>query len=111
MRKTYDGRCSEFRCPLHGWTWRLDGELKQIPAKWDFPHAAERDLSLPEAHVLRTIRCNWKIANETFTEVYPVGATHPQGMTYTGDLQSQIDFWGNTARELSPKGIPNLLLN
>ena len=23
-----------------------------------------------------------------------------------GDPQSQIDFWGNTARELSPKGIP-----
>ena len=155
LLKTYDGRCSEFRCPFHGWAWHLDGKLKQIPAEWDFPHAAERDLSLPEvqvgcwagfvfinpdtdcepldaflgpdiqqhferwdfdnrylaAHVSRTIRCNWKIANEAFTEGYHVGATHPQGITYTGDPQSQIDFWGNTARELSPKGIPNPMLN
>ena len=155
LLKTYDGRCSEFRCPFHGWTWRLDGELKQIPAEWDFPQAVERDLSLPEvkvgcwagfvfinpdadceplekflgpdiqqhferwdfdnryvaAHVSRTIRCNWKIANEAFTEGYHVGATHPQAISYTGDPQSQIDFWGNTARELSPKGIPNPLLN
>jgi phenylpropionate dioxygenase-like ring-hydroxylating dioxygenase large terminal subunit len=155
LLKTYDGRCSEFRCPFHGWTWRLDGELKQIPAEWDFPQAVERDLSLPEvkvgcwagfvfinpdadceplekflgpdiqqhferwdfdnryvaAHVSRTIRCNWKIASEAFTEGYHVGATHPQAISYTGDPQSQIDFWGNTARELSPKGIPNPLLN
>lgn len=150
LLKTYDGRCSEFRCPFHGWAWHLDGELKQISAEWDFPQAAERDLSLPEvkvslwagfvfinpdancesldeflgseiqqhfarwdfdnrylaAHVSRTIRCNWKIANEAFTEGYHVNATHPQAVTYTGDPQSQIDFWGNTARELSPKGIP-----
>ena len=51
LLKTYDGRCSEFRCPFHGFTWRLDGELKQIPAEWDFPQAAERDLSLPEVKV------------------------------------------------------------
>jgi phenylpropionate dioxygenase-like ring-hydroxylating dioxygenase large terminal subunit len=150
LLKTYDGRCSEFRCPFHGWAWHLDGELKQISAEWDFPQAAERDLSLPEvkvgrwagfvfinpdancesldeflgseiqqhfarwdfdnrylaAHVSRIIRCNWKIANEAFTEGYHVNATHPQAVTYTGDPQSQIDFWGNTARELSPKGIP-----
>ena len=155
LLKTYDGRVSEFRCPFHGWAWHVDGRLKQIPAQWDFPHAASRDLSLPEvqvgtwagfvfinpdpdceslsdflgpeiqqhfarwdfehrylaAHASRIIRCNWKIANEAFTEGYHVNATHPQGVTYTGDPQSQIDFWGNTARELSPKGIPCPLLD
>ena len=157
LLKTYDGRCSEFRCPFHGFAWHLDGKLKHIPADWDFPHLADRmqDMNLPEvkvgtwagfvfinpdpncetlqeflgpeiqqhferwgfnnryvaAHVCRVIRCNWKIANEAFTEGYHVNATHPQGVTYTGDPQSQIDFWGNTARELSPKGIPCPLLD
>ena len=36
--KTYDGRCSEIRCPFHGFTWHLDGTLRGIPAEWDFPH-------------------------------------------------------------------------
>ena len=33
-----DGRADELRCPFHGWTWNLDGTLKRIPARWDFPH-------------------------------------------------------------------------
>ena len=36
--KDYDGRCSELRCPYHGFTWQIDGRLKHIPARWDFPH-------------------------------------------------------------------------
>ena len=35
--KDYDGRCSEIRCPFHGFAWELDGDLKDVPAKWDFP--------------------------------------------------------------------------
>jgi nitrite reductase/ring-hydroxylating ferredoxin subunit len=154
--KTYDGRCSEFRCPFHGFAWHLDGRLKQIPAEWDFPHLQDRmdDMDLPAvkvgrwagfvfinpdpdaepledflgpeirrhferwrledryvaAHVSRIIRCNWKVAHDSFCEGYHVNATHPQGMSYTGDPQSQIDVWGNTARQLSPKGIPCPLL-
>src|SRR5690606_33948642 len=26
----------EFMCPFHGWTWRLDGSLKEITTEWDF---------------------------------------------------------------------------
>ena len=154
--KTYDSRCSEFRCPFHGFAWNLDGTLKHIPAEWDFPHLEVRkdEMNLPEvkvaiwagfvfinpdpnaepleeflgpeiqqhferwdfenryvaAHVAKVIRCNWKIANEAFCEGFHVNATHPQGMSYTGDPQSQIDVYGNTARQLSPKGIPCPLL-
>ncbi|MGB1369511.1 MAG: aromatic ring-hydroxylating oxygenase subunit alpha [Acidimicrobiales bacterium] len=156
LLKTYDGRCTEFRCPFHGFAWNLNGSLKHIPAEWDFPHLETRseDMSLPEvkvatwagfvfinpdpnsesledflgkeiqqhferwdlenryiqAHVSKIIRCNWKIANEAFSEGFHVNATHPQGMTYTGDPQSQVDIWGNTARNISPKGIPCPLL-
>lgn len=156
LLKTYDGRCSEFRCPYHGFAWHLDGELKHIPAEWDFPHleARSEDMVLPQvkvgtwagfvfinpdpeaeslqdflgeeiqrhferwdlenryiqAHVSKIVNCNWKIANEAFSEGFHVNATHPQGMTYTGDPQSQVDIWGNTARNISPKGIPCPLL-
>ena len=156
LLKTYDGRCTEFRCPFHGFAWHLDGGLKHIPAEWDFPHLETRseDMALPEvnvgtwagfvfinpdpeaeslhdflgeeimrhferwdmenryiqAHVSKIVNCNWKIANEAFSEGFHVNATHPQGMTYTGDPQSQVDIWGNTARNISPKGIPCPLL-
>ena len=156
LLKTYDGRCSEFRCPYHGFAWHLDGSLKHIPADWDFPHLETRaeDMTMPEArvgtwagfvfinpdpdcdpledflgpdiqrhfdrwdfenryvaaHVQKVIRCNWKVANEAFSEGFHVNATHPQGMSYTGDPQSQVDVWGNTARNISPKGIPCPLL-
>ncbi len=157
LLKTYDGRCSEFRCPFHGFAWHLDGNLKHVPAEWDFPHLETRseEMALPEikvgtwagfvfinpnpdaesleeflgeeiqhhferwdlenryiqAHVSKTVNCNWKIANEAFSEGFHVNATHPQGMTYTGDPQSQVDIWGNTARNISPKGIPCPLLS
>ena len=156
LLKTYDGRCSEFRCPFHGFAWHLDGRLKHIPAELDFPHLETRseDMILPEvkvgiwagfvfinpdpqaeslqeflgeeiqrqferwdlenryvqAHVSKIVNCNWKIANEAFSEGFHVNATHPQGMSYTGDPQSQVDIWGNTARNISPKGIPCPLL-
>src|ERR1700685_1458100 len=35
--KDYDGRCSEFRCSFHGFTWRLDGSLRYTPAPSEFP--------------------------------------------------------------------------
>ncbi len=46
-----DGRADELRCPFHGWTWRLDGTLKRIPAGWDFPHVRSDAYRLPEAKV------------------------------------------------------------
>ena len=120
LLKTYDGRCSEFRCPYHGFAWHLDGELKHIPAEWDFPHleARSEDMALPEvkvgtwagfvfinpdpeaeslqdflgeeilrhferwdlenryiqAHVSKIVNCNWKIANEAFSEGFHVNS-------------------------------------
>lgn len=49
--KDHGGRCSEFRCPYHGFTWALDGTLASIPARWDFEHVVDAEFSLPEAKV------------------------------------------------------------
>ncbi|MEM7020432.1 MAG: Rieske 2Fe-2S domain-containing protein, partial [Pseudomonadota bacterium] len=40
MLKEHDGRASELRCPFHGFCWHLDGRLKDVPARWDFPLAS-----------------------------------------------------------------------
>lgn len=52
--KDYDGHASELRCPFHGFCWKLDGSLSDVPAGWDFPHVEERrdqDFALPECRV------------------------------------------------------------
>jgi len=48
MLKEFDGHASELRCPFHGFAWTLDGCLKDIPARWDFPHVDDDKFSLPE---------------------------------------------------------------
>ena len=49
--KEYTGRCSEIRCPFHGFTWTLDGALKHVPARWDFGQIRDDEFSLPECGV------------------------------------------------------------
>ena len=49
--KDFDGRCSEIRCPFHGFAWKLDGSLKDIPAQWDFDHVDPEHFSLPDCKV------------------------------------------------------------
>ncbi len=39
------------RCPFHGWSWQLDGELKEVPAQWDFPTVTKEEYSLPPVKV------------------------------------------------------------
>ena len=39
------------RCPFHGFTWNLDGTLKEIPCRWDFPHISDAEFSLPQVRV------------------------------------------------------------
>jgi len=51
--RTGDGRASQLACPFHGFTWNIDGSLKRIPCRWDFPHLADADMALPEISVGR----------------------------------------------------------
>ncbi len=43
----------ELRCPFHGWTWNLDGSLKQVPCAYDFSGLKREEESLPEVKVGR----------------------------------------------------------
>jgi len=42
---------SEIRCPFHGWTWELDGSLREITTEWDFPGVCKEVSHLPQARV------------------------------------------------------------
>ena len=48
--KEYPGRAEEFRCPFHGIAWNLDGSLKHVPCKWDFPQVPD-EWPLPSVNV------------------------------------------------------------
>ena len=49
--KDYEGHCSEMRCNFHGFAWRLDGSLQDIPARWDFEHVSDDEFHLPDIQV------------------------------------------------------------
>jgi phenylpropionate dioxygenase-like ring-hydroxylating dioxygenase large terminal subunit len=42
------GASPNLRCPYHGFTWSLEGDLVEIPCQWDFPHIDKQDFKLPE---------------------------------------------------------------
>lgn len=62
-----------------------------------------------ETHVSRIIEANWKIAQEAFCEAYHVNATHPQILTYLGDVNSQVDVWDHCSRVITAGGTPSPL--
>jgi phenylpropionate dioxygenase-like ring-hydroxylating dioxygenase large terminal subunit len=39
--KEHPGRAEELRCAFHGIAWNLDGSLKHIPCRWDFPQVPD----------------------------------------------------------------------
>jgi nitrite reductase/ring-hydroxylating ferredoxin subunit len=43
-----DTSISQFRCPFHGLTWSLEGELIDVPSRWDFPDLTEQTGRLRE---------------------------------------------------------------
>jgi phenylpropionate dioxygenase-like ring-hydroxylating dioxygenase large terminal subunit len=46
-----EGCASDFTCSFHGWSWNLDGTIKNIPCRWDFPHVKDENITLPTARV------------------------------------------------------------
>ena len=45
------GSTPDLRCPFHGWTWSLQGELQKLPCRWDFPHVSDAKYRLPEIKI------------------------------------------------------------
>lgn len=150
LREKHGKWARELRCPFHGWSWNLDGSLREVPCKWDFPSVDEAEYRLPEAqvarwggflfinpdpnaepfesfvgdladhftllpyerrykevHVAKILRCNWKVAQEAFSEAYHVIATHPTILGGIGDANSKYDVFGNYSRAISPNGTPS----
>ena len=42
------GYSQSLTCPFHGWSWDLEGQLKQLPGRWDFPHVSDTSHGLDE---------------------------------------------------------------
>ena len=49
--RTESGKASSFYCGYHGFNWNIDGSLRNIPCRWDFPHLTNDKMTLPEAQV------------------------------------------------------------
>jgi len=45
------GYSQAFTCPFHGWSWELNGDIRNIPGRWDFPHVCH------EKHALQRVQC------------------------------------------------------
>jgi len=136
------------RCAFHGWSWKLDGTLDEVPCQWDFPTVSKETHSLknikvgrwgglifinpdPDAepledylgnlsehftllpferrykavHVAKRLPCNWKAAQEAFSEAYHTVATHPTLLGSLGDANSKYDIFGNFSRALSAHNV------
>ena len=59
------------------------------------------------AHVAKILRCNWKVAQEAFSEAYHVIATHPTILESIGDANTKYDVFGNYSRAMSPNFTPS----
>ncbi len=53
LRESRGTALDELRCPFHGWSWNLDGSLKQIPCAYDYAGLVRSEESLPEVRVGR----------------------------------------------------------
>lgn len=59
------------------------------------------------AHVAKVLRCNWKVAQEAFSEAYHTVATHPQILEGLADANTKYDVFGNYSRAISPQATPS----
>ena len=47
------GNASQLKCPFHGFTWSLDGDLRGVPSREQFPTITNEGFRLPEVKVAR----------------------------------------------------------
>jgi phenylpropionate dioxygenase-like ring-hydroxylating dioxygenase large terminal subunit len=46
-----NGWSASIRCPFHGWDWNLDGAIRDIPCRWEFPQLSDDAAHLREVRV------------------------------------------------------------
>jgi phenylpropionate dioxygenase-like ring-hydroxylating dioxygenase large terminal subunit len=49
--KQGEGSCQGITCVFHSWSWHLDGTIRNVPSRWDFPQKQDSDLTLPEVRL------------------------------------------------------------
>ncbi|HIG42536.1 MAG: aromatic ring-hydroxylating dioxygenase subunit alpha [bacterium] len=79
-----DGSVGQFTCAFHGFTWNLDGSLKHIPSRWDFPDINDEKFCLPGAHV--GTWGGWVFINMSKEEPEPL-------MDFLGILPEHFKIW------------------
>ena len=48
----HDGKkAAMFRCPFHGWSWGVDGKMKELTCEWDFPKIRREEGNLTQVQV------------------------------------------------------------
>jgi phenylpropionate dioxygenase-like ring-hydroxylating dioxygenase large terminal subunit len=87
----------------------LEEALGVMPAHFA---AFKPETRYTKARFRKEMAANWKIAQEAFMESYHLYATHPEGVPFNGDSQSQYDIWttptGAIAREAVPSAVPSM---
>ena len=77
-------RATEFRCPFHGFGWKIDGSLLNIPCAWDFPQVDD-----PAEWSLRDVQvATWG----GFVFINP-DPSAPSLESYVGELGDHFAAW------------------
>lgn len=85
------GTSNHIECPFHRWQWNLDGTLRQVPERHDFPQGTPAEkLGLPE------LRCDtW--GGFVWVSMDP-------------EIESLLDYLGNIPEHLAPYDLDKLIL-
>lgn len=74
------------------------------------PYGLERSHTL--VHISKRIPCNWKVGQEAFFESLHTRSTHPQLLSFIGDVDSQYDVFGkHVSRMITPSGVASTHLD
>ncbi len=77
LLKDRDGSCAELRCPFHGFTWSLDGELVSLPSAREFLAAATRETMRGTHGADVETLCDAELVDSFYYTVFP--NFHPWG--------------------------------
>ena len=88
----------------------LESYLEILPAHFKAFRLEDRWKAI---HVAKVMPCNWKLCMEAFIESFHIAVTHPQTMTYVGDVNTQYDVFPgvrHTSRMITLEGVPSPLV-
>ena len=94
----------ELKCPFHGFTWSLDGSLKVVPCRWDFPQVKEETHRLPE------VRCEqWN--GFVFVNFDPNAQSLESYLGKMVDQFASVPEWDYTKRFMAVNVLKHMRVN